>query len=62
MGCNTCRNSCGDCSEGGITFKRAPRSPAPGTQPVARRVREQPKPLLFAEHQTKVLQGQKAQT
>jgi len=25
MGCNSCRSACGDCSEGGITFRRAVR-------------------------------------
>jgi hypothetical protein len=35
MGCNTCRSACGDCSEGGITFKRAVRPVVPAARPAA---------------------------
>ncbi len=29
MGCNSCRSACGDCSEGGIAFRRAVRPALP---------------------------------
>jgi hypothetical protein len=40
MACQTCRSHCGDCSEGGITFKRVLRPPVQMSQPPARTASE----------------------
>ncbi len=32
MGCNSCRSACGDCSEGGVTFRRAVRPAVPAAR------------------------------
>ncbi|MDD5029743.1 MAG: hypothetical protein PHH58_09610 [Rhodoferax sp.] len=59
MACQTCHNRCGDCSEGGITFKRVLRPPVQVSQPPARTASEV---LLSTEELlAHIEQGQEAQ-
>ncbi|OGB83462.1 MAG: hypothetical protein A2535_04000 [Burkholderiales bacterium RIFOXYD2_FULL_59_8] len=44
MACNACHSSCGDCSEGGITFKRVLRPSSLDLKPVVRILTEQQQP------------------
>lgn len=44
MACNACHGSCGDCSEGGITFKRVLRPSSLDLKPVVRILTEQQQP------------------